>query len=101
MADCIVDLKPMKEWVEGQSKKGECRPCLLGPVVQWYKAELVDYDKLDLASKLEKMGEDKSLTPLQISEELDSIKATVEEPLRERLKEFDCAVQSYDEEDNN
>jgi len=33
---------------------------------------------------------------LTFCKELDKIKDTVEEPLRERLKDFDCAAQSYD-----
>ena len=37
--------------------------------------------------------------PLTLCKEFDRIKDAVEEPLRERLKDFDCATQSFNPDD--
>ncbi|GAJ13822.1 unnamed protein product, partial [marine sediment metagenome] len=39
--------------------------------------------------------------PLTLCEKLDNIKDAVEESLRERLKDFDCAAQAYEPEDDS
>ncbi len=38
---------------------------------------------------------------MQLCEELDKIKSEVEESLRERLEEFDCAAQAYEPDDDS
>jgi hypothetical protein len=93
-------LKPMADWIQIEESKIQCKPCLLGPVAQWYRDELVEKGHLDKANELEEMADsidmDSTEQVLTFCRALDNIKATVEEPLRERLKDFDCAAQSYD-----
>ena len=84
----------MKEWVGGAQKEGECRPCLMAPVTQWYRDELQERGRADLAEKIEKAvdaGED-------VASLLDAIKAEVGEEVANRLRDFDCSAQSYSEE---
>lgn len=94
---CPVELKPMEKWV-GEEDTKQCRPCLLGPVVQWYADELKERGKVAVANRLTKTAEESD--PLTLCRELDNIKNEVEEPLRERLKDFDCAVQAFKDEDD-
>jgi hypothetical protein len=93
---CPVELKPMAKWVEEEDKNGLCHECLLGPVVQWYRDTLQENKKESLAIELSELTEEG--TPLQICERLDTIKGEVEESLRERLLDFDCAAQTYEPE---
>jgi len=96
---CPVELKPMEKWVQ-EGKEGECRPCQLGVVAQWYNDELKDQGEKQKAANLEKIAEETDVNNMEqvltLCKEFDTIKKTVEEPLRERLKDFDCACQSYD-----
>lgn len=96
---CPVELKPMEEWVK-EGKPEECRPCLLGPVAQWYRDELEGKGHKDKAQVIEKLADETDVNNteqvLTFCRELDNIKNSVEEPLRERLKDFDCAAQSFD-----
>ena len=92
---CPVELKPMKEWVQG-GDPSECRECLLAPVIQWYREELQEKGHADLATELTQAVN--TADPLTLCEKLDTIKDAVEESLRERLKEFDCAAQTYEPE---
>lgn len=93
------NLKLMAEWIKVEDPTA-CRPCTLGPVVQWYWDELNERDLKDLAKRLEKavenLDEDKPEQALQVCEELDQIKSEVSEELRKRLQEFDCAAQLFD-----
>lgn len=88
----------MKEWLEKQEHvEGEpCRPCLLGPVAQWYYSELMENDKGQLADRLEAVVEQGE--SVEIASLLDSIKDEVSPDLAERLKEFDCAAQTFRED---
>jgi hypothetical protein len=97
MADnkCSVKLKPMKEWVGEEDPNGVCRECLLGPVLQWYREELDEKGHTVFVQELDELSKRAELIPLQLCEEFDKIKGAVEEPLRERLLDFDCAAQSY------
>ena len=88
---CPIKLKPMKEWV-GDPAQANCRPCTLGPVAQWYTDELRENKKGKLADEIEQVAENGS--PEDVCEKLDEIKTKVEEPLRERLLDFDCAAQT-------
>lgn len=92
---CPVELKPMKDWVEEEDPNGICRECLLGPVLQWYRDELNEKGHTVFVKELDELTRQAELFPLQLCEEFDKIKNEVEEPLRERLLEFDCAAQSY------
>lgn len=85
-------VKPMAKWIEG-GDSSECRPCLLGPTVQWYQSELEEKGYPRLAVELTNLVEREEVDPLTLCEKLDKIKATVGRPVRERLLEFDCATQ--------
>ena len=99
MTDSCPSLKPMAEWIK-ETSPITCKPCLLGPVAQWYRDELVEKGHPEEAKSIETLADATDMdTPesvLTFCQELDKIKDTVEEPLRERLKDFDCAAQSYD-----
>ncbi len=96
------DPKPMAEWIAEPDPK-VCRPCMisgpLGVVVRWYRDELNTQGAPEHAAALEKLVEttnaDDPASVLTMCQELDKIKATVDIPLRERLTDFDCAIQSY------
>jgi len=98
---CPVELKPMATWVQEEDPKGICRECLLGPVLQWYREELNKKGHQKFVSELDDIAHQAELLPLQLCEEFDKIKNEVEEPLRERLEEFDCATQAYKPEDDS
>lgn len=92
---CPVEIKPMAEWVKEEDSRGICRECLLGPVLQWYHEELEANGHSDMALELEKISRQAEELPLQLCEKFDRIKSEVEESLRERLLDFDCAAQTY------
>ena len=95
----------MEEWIRQEDPKKDdpeqCRPCRLGVTSSWYFNELQDRGRKDLAEKLEQvvMKEDDPEMPLTLCKEFDRIKDVVEVPLRERLKDFDCATQSFNPDD--
>jgi hypothetical protein len=93
------DLKPMAEWVKGETP-GTCRPCTLGPVVQWYYAELKAKGYEKIAGQLEQeayaLEEDNFEQVVAICQDLDNIKAAAPDDLRKRFEEMDCAIQSFD-----
>ena len=99
---CPVLLQPMEKWI-GEEDSDKCRPCLLGPVVQWYRDELREKGQSRIAEKLENLGNETSVDDpqslLTLCKELDNIKSTVESSLRERLEDFDCAAQSFNPDD--
>ena len=92
---------PMKEWIEQGTEGGECRPCLLVPVAQWYLSELQEQghqkEAGELVSVIEAV-EQGGGNELTLAEALDSIKASASDELAARLKEFDCAAQSWESE---
>lgn len=98
---CSVELKPMSEWVVETDPSGRCRECLLGPVLQWYRDELNEKGHPEHVNTLDNLTKKEELLPLQLCEAFDKIKDEVEAPLRERLLDFDCAVQSYKPEDDS
>jgi hypothetical protein len=87
--DCPIEIKPMAEWIQEETKN--CRPCMLGPSLQCYISELEENGVKDKATKLKEVAENED--PLTVCQTMDKIKQEVENPLRERLKEFDCATQ--------
>ena len=97
---CPVDLKPMKEWVQEEDPEGICRECLLAPVLQWYREELSDKGHTKFVNELNEIARAAEVLPLTLCEKLDNIKDEVEESLRERLEEFDCAAQAYKPDDD-
>ncbi len=98
---CPIELKPMAMWVQEEDPKGICRECLLGPVLQWYREELEQKGHNEFVGELNKIARAAEVLPLQLCEEFDKIKGEVEESLRERLEEFDCAAQAYKPEDDS
>jgi len=95
----------MEEWIrEDDPHKDDpkfCRPCRLGVIAQWYFNELNEKGHPDLAAVIEKIGtnDENPDMPLTLCKQFDIIKAVVEEPLRERLKDFDNATQSFNPEE--
>jgi len=98
---CPVELKPMKVWVQEEDPNGICRECLLAPVLQWYREELNEKGHTKFAEELAQIAHEAEVLPLTLCEKLDNIKGEVEESLRERLEEFDCATQAYNPEDDS
>jgi len=94
----------MEEWIRQEDPLKDdpkhCRPCRLGVTANWYSNELKEQGHEDLAAVIEQVVErpDPDM-PLTLCREFDIIKAVVEEPLRERLKDFDCATQSFNPDD--
>jgi len=95
----------MEEWIGQEDPKKDdpeqCRPCRLGVTANWYFTELQEQGQAELAESIEQIAtkEDDPEMPLTLCKEFDRIKDVVEEPLRERLKDFDCATQSFDPDD--
>ena len=98
---CPVEIKPMKDWVQEEDSKGICRECLLAPVLQWYREELNAKGYTKFVGELNQIARAAEVLPLTLCEKLDNIKSEVEELLRERLEEFDCAAQTYEPEDDS
>jgi len=92
------NLQPMAEWVK-EEDPDTCRPCILGPVVQWYYQELKERGDEETAAKLETevdvLTEDDIEQAVAICKDLDEIKVAAPEELRQRLEEFDCSVQYF------
>ena len=97
--------KPMGEWISEEDPHKDnpefCRPCRLGIISSWYFNELEEKGHKDLAAVIEKIGtnEEDPDVSLTLCKQLDIIKAVVDEPLRERLKEFDNATQTFNPEE--
>jgi len=95
----------MEEWIGQEDPNKDdpekCRPCILGVIANWYFNELEEQGHKELAASLGKIAnkEDDPELPLTICKEFDRIKGVVEEPLRERLKDFDCATQAFNPDD--
>ena len=97
--NCPIPLKPMSKWIAEKNQEG-CKPCVLTPVVQWYWEELKERGYTDHAKRIEslaeKLDEDNPEQIKGLCQELDRIKQEVPESVSERLKDFDCEVQSVD-----
>lgn len=98
---CPIKIIPMAEWIKKPSSKGNCKPCFLAPVAQWYVDELAGQGHKDKAEELTKFIEnhDSEDKVEKICEKLDQVKKEAEEKLRNRLLDFDCEVQIAAEED--
>ena len=86
----------MQAWLQEASPE-DCRSCLLGPVVQWYHSELTAQGLKDLSETLEEVisRDDEGLETVKV---LDTIKTQVSDDLAARLRDFDCAAQSFKSE---
>lgn len=96
----------MEEWLcqDDPHKDDEyCRPCLLGVIANWYFTELQEQGHKELAQNIEQIvtNADDPEMPLTLCKEFDRIKTVVAEPLRERLKDFDCSTQSFNADEKN
>lgn len=100
-----ASIPTMEEWIrEPDPHKDDpefCRPCRLGVIAQWYFNELKEKGHQDLAAVIEQIGtnDENPDMPLTLCKQFDIIKVVVEEPLRERLKDFDLATQSFNPND--
>ena len=92
--DLCANITSMQQWINGGGEE-ECRPCLLPPVIQWYREELSENGMTALASEIESAVQDGD--PGMIAWTIDNIKAKVPESLRQRLREFDCHAQLHKE----
>jgi len=88
-AGCIS----MAEWIQQGDDSKECRPCLLPPVIQWYKNELEEKGLGNLADEIKVAVENGD--PSLIAKRFDEIKEKVPDDVKERLKEFDCYAQTF------
>lgn len=84
--------KPMEEWIKRDGKN--CKPCMMGPVTAWYIEELNENRQHNLAKQVETSAVKSS--PQELCKTLDEVKSKVEEKLRERLLDFDCAAQTHE-----
>ncbi|MBA7707938.1 hypothetical protein ES703_116822 [subsurface metagenome] len=89
-----ASITSMEKWVE-EGDEAECRPCLLPPVIRWYRDHLQQSGLNELAHEMETAIE--GADPLIIAKTFDSIKAKVPDDVKKRLEEFDCAAQLYKE----
>jgi hypothetical protein len=83
---------PLSEWVKHPGKV--CRPCTLPLLANWYVSELEESGDRVQSDRIKRISEDPDITPEALAAELDDIKKSVSSSMRERLKEFDCSVQS-------
>jgi len=83
----------MAEWIQNGGDSEECRPCLLPPVIQWYRDELQEKGLGNLARQIKTVV--KKGDPLLIAKRFDEIKEKVPDDVKERLKEFDCYAQTH------
>lgn len=97
--DPCACITKMSEWMAKGDSQEECRSCLLGPVTQWYRDELQERGFTELAHDLEAMAV--TGQPVEVAQKLDTIKESVPEDVRLRLKDFDCAAQIHTEEETN
>ena len=88
--DFCANIIPMAKWIDGGSED-ECRPCMLPPVIQWYKETLEENELTPLTKELEEAVN--SGDPGLLSWHLDNIKYTAPDNVKSRLKEFDCHAQ--------
>lgn len=90
----IID---MTNWVQQPDPRGQCRPCLLAPVTQWYVETLKGGGRDDLVAALEGAIDGGEVA---LAAKLDEVKTTVSLELRARLREFDCHAQLYKGEED-
>lgn len=70
-----------------------CRPCLLPPLIQWYREELQEKGLDNFADEIKTVVENGD--PLLIAKKFDEIKEKVPDDVKQRLREFDCYAQTY------
>ena len=87
-------LTSMADWINNDpdpNNNENCRPCALPVTLAWYRDELKNTGRNDLATRLTEIS--LSANPLTVAQELDSIKSSVGAKERARLLDFDAATQ--------
>lgn len=85
----------MEDWIKNDpdpDSPDQCRPCALPIALAWYKEELKEQGRDDLAEELKNTG--LSSDHLTTAKEMDNIKDAVDTKLKERLLEFDATTQA-------
>lgn len=80
----------MKEWIKNTQEQDKCGECIIGIAGNWYITEAKKYNSPELTKNLKNHTDD----AIMFAEELDRIKEVANEPLKLRLKELDCSMQS-------
>lgn len=97
---CPVNPKPMLEWVQGQSDS--CRPCLLTPILPWYRDTLRERGYGELASQVDAWANrDDALDPEAVARVLDAAKAGVDAETACTLAQYDSLAQDAELEIGN
>lgn len=94
--NCPIELLSLEEWLKKESPHGNCKPCLLTPLTQWYVSELEERGETKEANTIREITQAKNTTPELLAKELDAIKKRSNEDLKERLKDLDCEIQVND-----
>ena len=90
---CQRQVLPVRAWMEGGEKDGNCPPCLIKPLAEMYLGALEQAsDKTHIDALQQAWGTNDALT---IAETLDNIKAEVGDKLKKDLVLLDCMAQSY------
>lgn len=91
------NVTPLLKWFEQEDPNPDvCRSCYLPKLASFYIGVLEEKGETTQVEKLKGVWEQGEI--LTIAETMDTIKASVEEPLRNALKELDCEVQSIPRE---
>ena len=86
------NLVPNAKWVQQAENPDNCPPCLLKPLAEFYLG-LLEEEKLD--DQVKKLTDAWATEDvLTIAKARDNIKEVVGEPLKKKLKGFDCSAQT-------
>jgi hypothetical protein len=88
------DLKSMAEWLANEDEE-HCHSCTLAITLPWYYEELEKLGDKNLIEELEVVQ--KTGIPVDIGEAMDTVKEKVPPEVKQRLLEFDCATQSFEQ----
>ncbi len=89
---CEIKVRPVEEWVQEQ-EEGNCHPCLIKPLAEYYMGALSEAKADEQVKKLESAWDSKDV--LTIAKTLDQIKGEVGEDLKKELVTLDCLTESY------
>ncbi len=90
---CKRPVKPVKDWLEGGEKDGNCPPCLIKPLAEMYLGTLEEHGVKDQAKELQKAWD--TGDALTIAETMDNIKSAVGDTIKNHLVKLDCMAQSH------
>ncbi len=90
---CKREVLPVRTWMEGGEKDGNCPPCLIKPLAELYLGKLEDVsDKEHIELLHNAWSTNEALT---IADALDKIKSEVGDKLKKDLVLLDCMAQSH------